>query len=100
MQRPASVTTFGIINIVFAAWGLFGLLGTLALLKLAGTANNPIVKLMRESPPYAAWMKLSIPLGLIGAVVLLVAGIGLLLLKPWARKLTIGYAIYGILLGL
>jgi hypothetical protein len=31
MQRPASVTTFGILNIVFAVFGVFGLLATIAL---------------------------------------------------------------------
>jgi hypothetical protein len=37
-----------------------------------------------------------IPLGLLTCIILLIAGLGLLCLKSWARKLSIAYAIYGI----
>jgi len=96
MQRPASVTTFGILNIVFAVFGVIGLLGTIALFSMAGTSSNPVVRIMRESPGYAAWLKLTIPLGLLTIGVLLAAGIGLLRLENWGRRLSIGYAIYAI----
>jgi hypothetical protein len=100
MKRPASITTFGVLNIVFAVLGIFGLIVSIAALFMPGAGNNPIVRLMRESPAFAAWMKISIPLGLLGCLVLLIAGIGLLRLKPWARKLSIGYSIYAIITGL
>jgi len=96
MQRPSSVTTFGILNIVFAVFGVFGLLGTIALFSIMGSSNNPVVRVMRESPGYAVWLKLTIPLGLLTCGVLLAAGIGLLRLENWGRKLSLGYAIYAI----
>lgn len=100
MQRPTSITVFGILNIVFAVLGVFGVLATVALFASAATGHNPVIRLMRENPGYAAFLKVTIPLGLIAAVVLLAAGIGLLLLKPWARVTSIGYAIYTIAMGI
>jgi hypothetical protein len=100
MQRPTSATVFGILNIAFAAYGVFGIIASAMMLFSNGNSNNPVVKIMHENPGYLAWMKLTVPLGLIGCVVLLVAGIGLLKMKEWARKLSIGYAIYAILFGL
>ena len=90
------MTTFGILNIVFAVFGVFGLLGTVALFSLTGPSKNPVVKIMRESPAYTAWLKLTIPLGLLTCGILLAAGIGLLRLENWGRKLSIDYAIYAI----
>jgi hypothetical protein len=96
MERPGSVTAFGILNVVFAVFGFLGLLGTIALFSMAGTLNIPVVKIMRENPAYATWLKLTIPLGLLSCGVLLAAGVGLLRMENWAGKLSIGYAIYGI----
>jgi hypothetical protein len=100
MQRPASVTTFGILNIIFAAVGVFALLTSIAFFFVPTTSQNPVVRIMHENRAYMTWMLLTIPLGLVSSGALLAAGIGLLLLKPWARILSIGYAIYAILSGL
>ena len=96
MERPGSVTTFGILNIAFAVLGVFGLLATFALFSMTSTSSNPVVKIIRENPALATWLNLTIPLGLLSSGVQLVAGIGLLRLENWGRKLSIGYAIYGI----
>lgn len=45
-------------------------------------------------------MKMAIPLGFLACGVSVVAGIGLLRLKNWARILSIGYAIYAIVSGI
>jgi hypothetical protein len=100
MQRPTTITVFGVLNIVFAAMGMLGILATMALFSVAGASNNPVVSLIRENPAYAAWMKLSIALSVPTLVALLAAGIGLLLLKEWARILSIIYAIAAIIFGL
>lgn len=101
MERPTSVTVFGVLNIVFAVLGLFGLLASAMLFSAAAaTANNPVVQLIQNNPAYAAWMKICILLGLIVIPALLAAGIGLLMLKPWARIISIIYAIYTIVSGL
>lgn len=100
MQRPATVTVFGILNIGFSVLGFIGLVVTIALFSVSAMSNNPVVTIMRENPAFAAWMKICIPLGILSGLVLLTAGIGLLMLNEWARKLSIGYAIYAILFGL
>jgi hypothetical protein len=100
MQRPVSVTVFGILNIAFAAFGVFGIFTTLALFSMEGAAANPVLKIMRENPAYAGWLKITIPLGVLACAALLACGIGLLMMKRWARKLAIGYGIYAIVFGL
>lgn len=96
MKRPASVTVFGLLNFVFAAFGVIGLIASIALFSPPADANQPVLKLMYEGPAYAVWLKICIPLGLLSCAALLAAGIGLLLLKSWARTLSIAYAIYAI----
>lgn len=100
MERPTSVTVFGILNIVFAAFGIFGTLGSLALFSANADMNNPVIKIIHDNPNYALWMKICISLGLIVTIALLAAGSGLLKLKPWARTLSIAYAIYAIVFGI
>jgi hypothetical protein len=100
MKRPASVTVFGILNIVFAGLGLFGLLATIALFSMPANSDNPVLKIMQDNPGYASWLKISVILGLLSCVALVASGIGLLFLKPWARVLAIAYGIYSIALGI
>ena len=100
MQRPTSVTVFGILNIVFAAFGIIGTFASLAFFSANADMNNPVVKIIHENSSYAAWLKICIPLGLIVSVALLAAGIGLLKLKPWARILSIAYTVYAIVFGI
>ncbi|NQU76960.1 MAG: hypothetical protein HQ546_11670 [Planctomycetes bacterium] len=96
MTRPASITVLGILNIVFGVFGLFGTVASVAVFALVERGVIPVAATIQNSPVYSAWVKLSIPLGLAACAALLAAGIGLLQLKSWARKLSIGYAIYAI----
>jgi hypothetical protein len=96
MQRPASVTIFGILNFVFAAFGILGLIASVALLSTSGDPNNPVIKLLHQNASYAAWLKLCILFGLLSCAALIAAGLGLLGLKPWGRTLSMAYAIYAI----
>jgi hypothetical protein len=100
MHRPTSVTVFGILNIVKAGFGIFLAIPSIVLFLAPADSYNPSIKMLHENPAYAAWLKLSIPLGLLSCTILLVAGIGLLCLKSWARTLSIAYAIYGICMGI
>ena len=50
MQRPPSVTLFGILNIVFVAFGVFGVMASVDLFYLPADSNNPAIKLIHESP--------------------------------------------------
>jgi hypothetical protein len=99
MQRPTAVTVFGILNIIFAALGILGALASVMLFMAVGTSsNNPVIQLIHDSPGYAAWLKISIVLGVAGGAVLFAAGLGLLALKPWGRMISMGYAIYALVM--
>jgi hypothetical protein len=100
MNRPTSVTILGILNIVFAAMGLLGIAVWVAMSLMPQQLNpkNPVLELMQQNAFYAIYTKISIILGLFVAIVLGLAGIGLLMLHPWGRWLSIGYSIYAILI--
>jgi hypothetical protein len=99
MQRPTSVTVFGVLNIVFAVLGFLGLLAAAAMFRAnPGGSENPVLQMMHDNPGFATWMKISTVLGFIISAFLLAAGIGLLQLKPWARQLSIGYGIYSLIM--
>jgi hypothetical protein len=103
MQRPVAVSILGILNIVFGFLALFGVFNTFGVLELQDAADeskNPIVKIMHEIPAYATLVKWTIPSGLLSCVLLFVAGIGLLRMGEWARKLSIAYGIYAILIAI
>jgi len=101
MQRPASVTVFGVLNIVFGALGFVAIIfSAIALMVVpTGSPNNPVLEIMRNSQGYAAWMKMAIPLGILASGVSIAAVIRLLKLKGWGRNLSIGYGIYTIVAG-
>ena len=97
MQRPTAVTVFGILNIVFAAFGIFGAMASVMLFVAMGhESQNPAVQALQNNPGYAMYMKLSALLGIVVCAALLAAGIGLLKLQPWARMLSIAYGIFGL----
>jgi hypothetical protein len=97
MERPTAVSAFGILNLAKGALGIIGLLWTPLFFSGAAAANNPAIKIMAENPTYMKLIKMMTPVGIIVSGVLLATGVGLLKLKPWARKLSIGYAIYAII---
>jgi hypothetical protein len=118
-RRPASIQVIGILHLVF---GGFGLLGGLCagVTQAIGPANfmptmppppagaqaPPIPldmapRLQRfldaEIPFYTGTLLIQTILGLVLSVMLIVAGIGLLFVKPWSRKLSLVYAISSVL---
>jgi hypothetical protein len=98
MQRPTAVTVFSILNMVFAALGFFGTIGSLVMLAaLAHDTNNPMMEIIRDNPGYAMYMKVSALLGMAVGLALLAAGIGLWLLQPWGRLLSIAYGILAVI---
>jgi hypothetical protein len=97
-KRPTSVTVFGVLNIVFAIFGLFALIVSVMLFLPHADIKNPVIQLIHDNPAYAAWMHASMALGLLAAAAKLAAGIGLLKLRPWARQLSIIYAIYAMVM--
>src|ERR1035437_2040178 len=98
MKRPTAVTVFGVLNIVFAIFGFFAMLVSAILLVPHADTKNPVIRLIHDNPAYAAWIYASMTLGLLAIAAKLAAGIGLLKLRPWARQLSIIYAIYAMIM--
>jgi len=99
-SRPASLIVFGILNILFGVLGLCGTAGSAAMflveLPQDPAVPNPVLELLKTDATYRLFMQVSLVLGGLTALVLIVAGIGLLLTKGWGRTLSIGYAWYAI----
>lgn len=100
MQRPVSLTVLGILNIGFGVLGILGIATTIGMLSSESYADNPALKVMRDSPGYMTWLKLTVPLGIVSSLVLVAAGIGLLKVKSWGRIMSIAHAIYSIGFGI
>jgi hypothetical protein len=100
MQRPTSVTVLGILNIVFAAIGVlsFAAWVVMSLMPLNVNPKNPVLELIQQNALYAIYTNISVVIGLFATIVLGLAGIGLLMFRPWGRYLSIGYSIYAILI--
>ena len=97
-EKPTSVTVFGILNLVFGALGICGMIGALvSLFGQPGGQPNPVTEIMENSPGYRMFMMVSMGLGAIFTIVLIIAGIGLLSGNRSGRSLSIVYAVYGII---
>lgn len=96
MQRPTSVTVFGVLNIVFGALGLLGTLFSGAALFMVNAQQRRMPGMEELNPIWEAWLKISVVMALVGAVALITSGFGLLGLRRWGRLLAIGYAVYAI----
>jgi hypothetical protein len=107
-ERPVSVTIFGILNIGFGSLGL----GWMLLSKMfegfdASSPGSPLGSYFASmmalwnaistDPAFVVWNRISASLDVAASLALVAAGIGLLLLKNWSRRLSTGWAIYTII---
>jgi hypothetical protein len=99
--RPISVTIFGILNIGFGFLGMADVLLSRLFENFGSSAANPQVNslvaffgALQNDPAYILWNKITEPLDFVVGAALLVSGIGLLLLKNWARLTSVGFAVY------
>ena len=108
-KRPTAVLVMAILNFVFGAIAIFSVMcGGVAMLAMGSLAKsipapkggpNPLVEMtgMFESiPGYIPYMIVGSILRLIAAIALIVAGVGLLKMRPWARWTSAGYGIFSI----
>lgn len=99
MYRPASVTVFGVLNLIIGIFGLLGA-GSNLLLVLNGLPSmwrSPMQDVINRSHWLTTWHWTNIALGELGTLLCLISGIGLLDMKRWGRKLAVGYAIYSVI---
>jgi len=113
-QRPVAVLVMAILNFVFGGLGLLcltcgaiGFLAAASLLKSipapSGGGPNPaaeITGMFDSIPGYIPYMITTTILGVVMAIVLIVAGVGLLNMRPWARWTCVVYSTYTILASL
>jgi hypothetical protein len=92
-----SVLIFGILNI---GYGLFkmGMLLLSAVMSRLTPNGNPVTAAMKSDPTLAARTKFSMISGVTLGLALMAFGIGLLLLKNWARLGSMVYAVIDIVL--
>jgi hypothetical protein len=90
-----STLIFGILNLGYALMNLASPLITKLMANIKLPANSPMTA-MRADPDYIKWMNFNMGMGLVMGTALLAFGIGLLLLKNWARLGSIIYAIIAI----
>lgn len=94
-EKPTGVTIFGIVHIVVSAWSLISTIGILIVLTVIPALSKMTAQLLPQ------WYLLSSSiLGLFIAGAGLAAGIGVLMLKPWARMLLIIVAVFALVVGL
>ena len=100
MQRPTSVTVFGILNIVFGVLGFCCLPLSAAAFFMPHDSpvmqSNPVMQVIDTNAGYRAFLLGSIVVGMIFIIMLLIGGIGLLINKAWGRTLSLVYAYYAI----
>jgi hypothetical protein len=91
MKRPTSVIILGLLNLLIAIVMSFGIYGV--------AFEMPVPQVLKDNPTLLTVMHMIITLRFIGLIMLFLAGIGLLLFKPWGRRLTIAYSGYMIVMG-
>jgi hypothetical protein len=98
MNRPTSITVLGILNIIFGAIGLMGIALSIVMMFIhpAMDMKNPVLDLMKQNPAYALYTNISMVIGAVFTIALCLSGIGLLMLRPWGRWLSIAYAVFGL----
>lgn len=92
-KRPGGLTALAVLNFIFGGLGLLGVLGLLAWIKIA-ESNDPKFKEQIAKLPGAEFLYFFIVLGLVGAVLLILSGVGYLQQKRFLGK-TLGIT-YGI----
>jgi hypothetical protein len=92
--RPPSVTVFGIIAIVFGAFGLICSPFSVLIYSL------PIPEMPKLGGFFKQWVLFSAVLGTAAGMFKIAFGIGLLRLRSWARKAAVWYGFYAIVMQL
>jgi hypothetical protein len=98
-RRPTSVLVLAIFGIIFGGLGLLSPLTPLLYVVRIGPPN-PVLQLTHDDPVLWAWTLASSFAGFPVAVAQLAGSIGILKLRPWARKMLLWWAWVDIVLAL
>jgi hypothetical protein len=91
------VTVIGVLAIVFGAFTVLSL--PINVLQMSGMwPGSEFTRPLFEGPVLGTWMKVSIALMPVIAALWIACGVGLLRLREWARKLTIGVLVVGLVM--
>jgi hypothetical protein len=89
-KRPPTLTVPAILFLIFEIFALFGVLSSGVMMmvsaKLPGELANPALAAMNDSPVYALYMKIMLPVSLIVGSLGIAVAIGLFKGKELARK--------------
>ena len=100
-QRPAALTIFGILNLIF---GVLGLVSTVMSYKLYFAPlegqTGMMADLLRSDPFFASCMRANIVPATLFVIAQIISGIGLLKAREGARRIAVFCGIYGLLSGL
>lgn len=98
IQKPKTLLVTGILNLAFAAFGIFGLLSSiLMLVKPEMYPGNPMPAVLQNDATYATYYKGLLIFSFILVPAQLLSAIGLIRGREWARKLTLILAILAVL---
>ena len=101
LKRPASLSVFGILNLVF---GTLGLLSAALSYKLYFTPlegqTGIMPDLMRSDSFYASCMRINLVPATLFVIAQIISGIGLIQAREGGRKLALFCGVYGILAGI
>lgn len=89
-MRPNAVAVLGTLNLVF---GTLGILGTMFL----GGILDAVMTMTLHPSQFQVYARIDRIAGFFAAFVLILAGVGLLKMRPWGRYLSIVYAGFAIL---
>jgi hypothetical protein len=100
-ERPPAVLVMAILNLVLGGLGILGTLlcggvgplfaAVLSEQAVADPLGNPYTAVEKQLPGYIAFAIGSLVLNLLLSILLVIAGLGLLRMESWARRLCIGY---------
>ena len=101
MRRPVSVMIFAVLSILFGLIALVFLpCSIIGLVVPQPEGVNPVLDIINQSTFLRIWQFFAVGLGVIAAIVQIVFGIGLVLMKSWARLIAIAFSIYSIFMSL
>jgi glucan phosphoethanolaminetransferase (alkaline phosphatase superfamily) len=94
MERPSALTALGIINIVYGCLTL--MCCTPLAISFVVSPEPALKEIYAAHPGLVAWGASSTCFSAVAHMLLVVAGIGLLLVRNWGRVLSIAIAVYSI----